>query len=145
VFRIAADAVAVNVSVKRGNVPTLGLAAEDFRLFDNNVSERVAAVSMDAVPVDVSFVLDLSMSIAWDVETARDAVRRMATLLRPTDRFRVLTMENSVVNAIPWRLASPAIRRRFSMCRGMSAWWRIASSSHCFTATIRIVVISSLR
>jgi hypothetical protein len=107
VFRIAADAVAVNVSVKRGNVPTLGLAAEDFRLFDNNVLQRVAAVSMDAVPVDVSFVLDLTMSVPWDVETPRDAVRRMATFLRPTDRFRVFTMENSVVNAIPWQLAGP--------------------------------------
>jgi hypothetical protein len=112
VFRIAADAVAVNVSVKRGNIPTLGLAAEDFRLFDNNVPQRVAAVSMDAVPVDVSFVLGLGPDIltqivAWDVETPRDAVRRMATLLRPTDRFRVLTMGNSVVNAVPWQLAGP--------------------------------------
>jgi hypothetical protein len=105
VFRIAADAVAVNVSVKRGNIPTLGLAAEDFRLFDNNVPQRVAAVSMDTVPVDVSFVLDLTASVAWDVETPRDAVRRMATFLRPTDRFRVFTMGNSVVNVIPWQLA----------------------------------------
>jgi VWFA-related protein len=111
VFRIAADAVAVNVSVKRGNIPTLGLAAEDFRLFDNNVPQRVAAVSMDAVPVDVSFVLglgpDISTFVAWDVETPRDAVRRMATFLRPTDRFRVLTMGNSVVTAVPWQLAGP--------------------------------------
>jgi VWFA-related protein len=107
VFRADADTVAVNVSVKRNNLPVLGLTAADFRLYDNDVLQRVAAVSMDAVPVDVSFVVDLSPSVFLDLASAREAVRRMATFLKPADRFRVLTMGNSVVNAVPWQPAGP--------------------------------------
>jgi hypothetical protein len=108
VFRVAADAVAVNVSVKRGKVPVLGLTEADFRLYDNDVQQHVAAVSMGAVPLDVSIVVDLSSSIAWeDVDTPREIVRRLVALLSPSDRFRVLLMGNSVVQAVPWQPAGP--------------------------------------
>ncbi|HEX5110593.1 MAG TPA: hypothetical protein VFV95_19210 [Vicinamibacterales bacterium] len=106
VFRADVDTVAVNVSVKRGNNPVSGLTPHDFRLYDNDVRQRVAAVSQDAVPVDISFVIDLSPSVG-DLETLREAVRRMTGLLRSTDRFRILTMGNSVVNAVPWQPAGP--------------------------------------
>jgi hypothetical protein len=107
VFRVAADAVAVNVSVKRGNIPVLGLAAEDFVLYDDDVRQRVAAVSIDAVPIDVSFVLDLSSSVASYEDAPRDAIERMVAFLRPADRFRVVTMEKSVVQGVPWQPAGP--------------------------------------
>jgi hypothetical protein len=86
VFRADAESVAVNVAVKRGNNPVSGLTADDFRLYDNDALQRVAAVSMDAVPVDVSFVVDLSGSAFPDLETARDAVRRMAAFPRAAIR-----------------------------------------------------------
>jgi hypothetical protein len=105
VFRATVDSVTVNVAVKRGNNPVSGLTAEDFRLYDDNVLQRIAAVSVDAVPVEVSFVVDMSLSAFSDVDTVHDAVRRMAGVLRSNDRFRVLTMGNSVVNAIPWQPA----------------------------------------
>lgn len=107
VFRVAADAVAVNVSVRRGSTPVPGLAPSDFRLYDNDVAQAVSAVSMDAVPVDMSIVLDLSTSVFWNIEAPRAAVQRIASFLRPTDRFRVITMGNSVVNAVPWQSAGP--------------------------------------
>jgi hypothetical protein len=106
VFRTDVDTVAVNVSVKRGNNPVSGLTPDDFHLYDNDVRQRVAAVSQDAVPVDVSFVIDLSRR-AEDLEALRDAVRRMTALLRTTDRFRILTTGNAVVNAVPWQPAGP--------------------------------------
>jgi hypothetical protein len=118
VFRADADTVAVNVSVKRDTLPVLGLTAADFRLYDNDVLQRVAAVSMDAVPVDVSFVVDLSGSAFQDLAAARDAVRRMAAFLRPADRFRVLTMGNAVINAVPWQPAGPPDTSRIQFALG---------------------------
>ena len=103
VFRVGADAVSVNVSVKSGNNPVLGLTAADFRLFDNDVPQRVQAVSLDAVPLDVSLVVDTSGSAFPRVETAREAVRGMVALLRTVDRFRVITMGNAVMNTVPWQ------------------------------------------
>jgi VWFA-related protein len=105
VFRVGAETVAVNVSVKKGSNPVLGLTAQDFRLFDNDVPQRVQAVSLDSVPLDVSLVVDTSGSAFPVLETARDAVRGMVALLRPADRFRVLTMGNAVISAIPWQQA----------------------------------------
>jgi hypothetical protein len=106
VFRADVDTVAVNVSVKRGNNPVSGFTPDDFRLYDNDVRQRVAAVSQDAVPVDLSFVIGVNRDVE-DLETLREAVRRMTALLRSTDRFRILTLRNSVVNAVPWQPAGP--------------------------------------
>ena len=106
VFRADVDTVAVNVSVKRGTNPVSGLTPGDFRLYDNDVRQRLAAVSQDAVPIDVSFVIDLSRRVE-DLEALREAVRRMTALLRSTDRFRILTTGNAVINAVPWQPAGP--------------------------------------
>jgi len=118
VFRVAAESVAVNVAVKRGNNAATGLTAADFRLYDNDVLQHVAAISQDAVPLDVSFVVDLSVSVFRDVETPRESVRRMASFLRPVDRFRVLTMGQSVVNSVPWQSAGPPDASRIQFALG---------------------------
>ena len=117
-FRATTDAVAVNVSVKQGRAPVSGLSATDFRLTDNGVAQDVAAVSLDAVPVDLSIVVDTSASAFPDLDVARTAVRGMAEFLRPSDRFRVLTMGNSVVSAIPWRSAGVPDTARIQLVEG---------------------------
>jgi VWFA-related protein len=105
VFRVGTDSVAVNVAVTRGSNPVPGLTAADFRLYDNDVLQRVAAISQEDVPLDVSIVLDLSGSAFRDLDRAREAVKRLVSLLRGADRFRVLTMGIAVVNAVPWQPA----------------------------------------
>jgi VWFA-related protein len=109
-FRLETEAVAVNVSVKRGNVPVQGLAAADFRLYDNDVPQDVAAISQDAIPVDVSIVTPTHAYGFQDhreLDLLRGAVSDMAAFLRPSDRYRVLVPGNAVVNAIPWRDSGP--------------------------------------
>jgi hypothetical protein len=118
VFRAAADAVAVNVSVKSGNVPVLGLTAKDFRVYDNNVLQHVEVVSMAAVPLDVSLVVDLSMSAVQSIGTPRETIRQMASFLKPTDRFRVITMGNAVVQAVPWQDAGPPDTSKIELVPG---------------------------
>jgi VWFA-related protein len=103
VFRADTSAVTVNVSVKNGNVPVPGLTADDFRLYDNDVLQDVTAITFDAVPVDVSLVVDTSGSTFPALDDLRDGVRKMTQFLRPIDRVRVLTMGNAVVAAIPWQ------------------------------------------
>lgn len=101
VFRADTSAVTVNVSVTRGNVPVEGLTADDFRLYDNDTLQEVTAVTWEAVPVDVSLVVDTSGSTFPALDDLREGLRRMTQFLRPADRVRVLTMGNAVVNAIP--------------------------------------------
>src|SRR5258708_185849 len=63
-FRSTTAVVSVSVSVKRGNAVVANLTAADFALTDNGVPQRVEAVSMESVPVDVTLFLDTSGSTA---------------------------------------------------------------------------------
>jgi VWFA-related protein len=105
VFRATTETVAVNVSVKDGNVPVQGLTVRDFRLYDNDVAQEIAAVSIDAVPVDLSIVVTNSGNPFIPIDSTRRAVDGIVAFLRPSDRYRVLTTGSAIVNAIPWRAA----------------------------------------
>lgn len=107
VFRGGTRAVAVDVAVKDGNRPVLDLTASDFVLFDNDVRQTIDFVSIDAVPVDVTVFLgssDLS-SVDQLGDLSADA-RRIAALLRPNDRVRLLTLANQVTDVFGWRAAA---------------------------------------
>lgn len=90
VFRAAAEAVTVSVSVSRGNRPVLGLGATDFRLTDNGVEQSVEAVSLEAVPVDVTVFLDNSFSQSARLDQFKADVLGIQQVLRPSDRLRLL-------------------------------------------------------
>ena len=90
VFRAAAEAVTVSVSVRRGNNPVLGLGATDFRLTDNGVEQSVEVVSLEAVPVDVTVFLDNSFSQSARLDQFKADVFGIQRLLRPGDRLRLL-------------------------------------------------------
>ena len=103
-FRAGTDAVNVDVAVQLRNNPVLGLQSDDFQLYDNGVLQRIDATSRDSLPVDVSIVADTSGSVFTEVDQVRRVIETMVRMLSPSDRFRVLTMGNAVVNAIPWQV-----------------------------------------
>jgi VWFA-related protein len=90
VFHTTADAVAVDVAVMRGRTPVLGLAAKDFQVLDNGVAQQIEAISMGAVPIDVTLVLDLAGSTASVWSEFRADVERMRAMLKPVDRLRLI-------------------------------------------------------
>ena len=101
VFRTSSSSVAVNVSVRSGNRPVVGLVAKDFVLTDQGVPQVVSEVTFESVPIDVTLVLDASGSgrVAW-----RDSVndlKKIGTMLRPIDRIRVLVFDAEVREAVP--------------------------------------------
>jgi VWFA-related protein len=104
-FRSGTTVVSVNVSVKEGNVPVAGLAAADFVLKDNGVPQTIDAVAVEAVPIDVTLVLDTSGSAAGVVAQLLADVRTIAGRLRATDRFRLLTIDTYVHQLLPMRPA----------------------------------------
>jgi hypothetical protein len=98
VFRTRADAVLVDVSVREGNRPVLGLLAADFELTDNKVGQAVRlAMRENSAPLDVTVVIDTSESIDPAV-LAREAAKLLdvRSLLKSEDRFRVLAFDSVV-------------------------------------------------
>jgi len=103
VFRARVESVAISASVKRGNNTVANLAARDFRVLDNGVEQRVEAVTVETVPLDVTLFMDTSGSTAGSLDRMRKNVTTMAGMLRPEDRFRLLTIGLSVEAPVPWQ------------------------------------------
>jgi hypothetical protein len=120
VFRASSVNVSVNVSVKRGNRVIANLAARDFRLTDNGVEQTIEAVSIEAVPVDATLFLDTSGSTAGKLEEMKRDVQGIVRLLRPGDRFRLVTIGDSVDVPVPWVPPGSRIELPFGPIGGIS-------------------------
>jgi hypothetical protein len=107
VFRAGTDVVTLDVSVRRKSAPVTGLTARDFELLDNGVAQRIAVERVDTIPVDVSLVFDVYLSALLPATKYRPGtdygsdLARIPTLLRPTDRLRVITCGNDVREVLP--------------------------------------------
>lgn len=101
-FRGGTEMVYVSVSVKRGNTSVTGLSASDFVLFDSGVRQQVSAVSLEALPIDVTLFMDTSASTAGVLAQMKSSIGEIVGMLGSDDRFRLLTIGHSVYESIPW-------------------------------------------
>jgi VWFA-related protein len=120
VFRARTELVAISASVKRGNAAVANLAAGDFRLTDNGVVQPVEAVTIEAVPLDVTLFMDTSGSTAGALDRMKKNVVSIAGMLRPDDRFRLLTIGLSVEAPVPWQRAGNPLSLDMKAVPGIS-------------------------
>jgi VWFA-related protein len=120
VFKTRALTVSVNAVVKKGNRPIAKLTAKDFRLTDNGVEQKIEAVAIESVPVDVSLFLDTSGSTAGKLDDMKRDVQGIIRMLRSGDRFRLLTIADSVDEPVPWVSAGTAVNLSFTAVGGIS-------------------------
>ena len=102
VFKSKRVSVSVYTTVKQGNKVIANLTASDFRLTDNGVPQTVEAVSIESVPIDVTLFLDTSGSTAGKLDEMKRDVQGIVKFLRPGDKFRLLTIGDSVYEAVHW-------------------------------------------
>ena len=105
-FRGATTRVSVDVSVKRGKVPVGRLGADDFTIADNGVPQKVEAVAIDSIPIDVTLAVDTSGSVIGNLEAFKEEIRTFARMLRPGDRIRIVSFSTKVREAVPMQDAS---------------------------------------
>ena len=120
VFRSTTDTVTMNVSVKRGNSVVPNLTAADFHVTDNGVAQTVEAVLIETVPIDVTLFLDTSGSTAGKLDEMQRDVQAIVQLLRAGDRFRLLTIGDSVNPSVPWVEAGTKVNSSFAAVGGIS-------------------------
>ena len=120
VFRARTDIVAISASVKRGNAPVANLTAAEFRLTDNGVPQSIDAVTIESVPLDVTLFMDTSGSTAGALDRMKKNVITIAGMLRPDDRFRLLTIGLSVEVPVPWQPAGKPIALDMKAVPGIS-------------------------
>ena len=120
VFRARTSTVAVTASIKRGNTVVTNLTAADFVVTDNGVAQTVEAVAIENVPIDVTLFLDTSGSTAGKFDEMKDDVQAIIKLLRPGDKFRLLTIGDSVYESVPWVNAGATVDVSFRAVGGIS-------------------------
>lgn len=101
VFRAGTDVVTVNVSVRASGAPVGNLRAADFVLLDNGVPQRIESVELDAVPADVTVLVETSDAVSEYVGSVSNQVQKIAALVRPDDRLSVMTIDTYVTEVLP--------------------------------------------
>jgi VWFA-related protein len=99
VFRAAADVVLVPVAVTQRGRPVSGLTATDFEVLDRGIAQTVQVETADALPIDVTLVVDTSASVRGRTlaQFAAD-IQAVARSLGTADRIRLLTFGTSVTD-----------------------------------------------
>src|SRR6188508_1700225 len=101
-FRSGVDVVNVDVSVMNGLSPVPGLTIDQFAITDNGVPQQVESVSLDAVPLSMTIVLDTSGSM--EGERLKDLIEAAQTLvksLRDQDAAALITFAEAVQFKVP--------------------------------------------
>lgn len=107
VFRTSVDGVSVNVSVRQGNRPVVGLTVKDFELTDKGVPQQIASLSFEQLPIDVTLLLDVSGSVQGSrLQRLKDSVLQTATLLGEPDRLRLIAVQFDLHQVFPFQPGS---------------------------------------
>ena len=102
VFSSRVEAVRVDVLVVDQGRAVAGLAAADFELRDNGVSQEVTSVSQGDAPVSVVLALDVSKSMAGArLEELRAAGHALVGGLGPDDRAGIVAFSHVVTQPAP--------------------------------------------
>jgi VWFA-related protein len=95
-FQSRTDLVPVYVAVRAGQDIVSGLRASDFTLTDRKVPQTIQVVSSEAVPIDVTLVVDTSRSVHNSLSAFRSDVLTIVGLLKPTEQVRLITFDTEV-------------------------------------------------
>lgn len=97
VFRSGAELVALTVAViDKDQRFVRGLAAEDFRIFEDGVQQDVSFFAASEVPLDLILLLDTSASMTDKIATVHQAAVGFLRTLRPGDRGAVVAFNDGV-------------------------------------------------
>lgn len=120
-FRSNAVLVSVDVSVESSGRSAAGLHLTDFELSDNGRIQELQSVAIEAMPVDLTLVIDRSPSMStWRGQLATH-LREIAERLSAHDRVRLICFGSDVSEAMPWTGARDAMMVRLAPLRGATA------------------------
>jgi VWFA-related protein len=95
-FRTNTDMVPVYVSVRTGGDTVGALQSADFSIADRGVAQKVEMSSSDAVPIDVTLVVDTSRSVINSLPLFRTEVQAIVAALQPNEQIRLITFDTEV-------------------------------------------------
>jgi Ca-activated chloride channel family protein len=112
-FRIDANVVLINATVlDRHDRPVLGIAREQFRVYEDKAEQSIAYFAEEEVPLSLAVIFDVSGSMDGKMagmRAALDAVLRSANV---QDEFSLITFADKPLVAIDWTSNPQEIKER---------------------------------
>lgn len=95
-IRTSTDLVLVPVTITDDrNRAIVGLAQENFQLFENKKPQAIKSFSSEDAPVSIGILVDTSRSMSYKLERAREAVAQFCEAANPQDEFFVVTFSDA--------------------------------------------------
>jgi len=136
-FRIAIDAVRVEVSVRNRDKSVTGLQAPDFELLDNDVRQEIADLTYGKMPIDITIALDVSYSVTGAMlGRLRRAVVELMRDLGPEDRLKLVLFNNRITRTVDFTRDVRAVERAMSAA--------VAGGGTVVFDTIGVALVSAL-
>lgn len=102
-FGASVELVSLNVTVLDARQRLLrGLAADDFRVYEDGVLQDIELFAGDSVPLDVAVLLDTSASIGSRMPVIQTAAIGFLRALRAGDRATLIGFRDSAQVLAPW-------------------------------------------
>lgn len=96
VIRTSAELVLVPVTITDDlNRPVIGLDQDNFRLFEGKKPQEIRSFSSEDTPVSVGILVDVSGSMSYKLERAREAVVQFCEQANPQDEFFMITFADT--------------------------------------------------
>lgn len=124
-FRVATEAVQVDVWVERDRKGIAGLTEDDFALFDDGVRQEIALVDAESEPLNVVLVVDTSASMVGNKLTElRAAGHAFVSALADEDRASIVTFSHHVHQPLELTSDKEALHDALDRieARGATAW-----------------------
>ncbi len=101
-FRADSTLVLVPVSVTDpSNRYVLGLDRQDFRLFENDVEQKITHFSNEDAPLSIGLLVDTSGSMGAKLDTSRRAVQEFMKTLNTSDEAFLVEFSDQAQLAVP--------------------------------------------
>ncbi len=114
-FRVDARLVQIPVTVTDPmDRNVMSLTAENFRVFEDEVPQQIAAFSMNDAPLSAGIVFDTSGSMKHRVQDSRAAVQQFLTTAVPEDEFSLVQFADAASLLAPLTLQPSEILRHLT-------------------------------
>jgi Ca-activated chloride channel homolog len=112
-FRTDANVVLINATVLGPHDrPVRGLTRDQFRIYEDNVEQRIAYFSEEEVPLSVAVIFDVSGSMEGKLLAMREALDAILKSSNPDDEVSLITFADRPQVAFGWSSAPEQIQNR---------------------------------
>jgi VWFA-related protein len=115
---VSVNLVKVPISVfdERGNLVT-DLRSDDFRIWEDQASQKIRSFGLDRNPVSVVLLVDTSMSGKTELKKIKEAAEDFADALSEDDRISLITFDDEVYLTLDWTDNVKKVRKALGKLR----------------------------